>query len=583
MKKVEVINYADTEDNKDVLNNITSEKKSKECAYCRVSTDNKEQKTSFESQKSYYEEKIKNKQNTIFVGIYADEGISGAQAKKRPKFMEMISDAKLGKINRIWVKNISRFARNTIESLQYAMDLRKYGVSVFFEEENLDSLDPKNDFIFTILSATAQQELMNTSEHMKLGLKAKMGRGELVGTQAPYGYIYNKDTKQLIINEKEAKVVRLIFKLRREGNGCRRIANYLNEHGIPSVTGGKWINSTIVRMLKNEKYCGDLVQGKKYVADPISKKIMLNKGERNLYIVRDNHPAIVSKEEFEHVNAIVKESANKFNHDKIGKRIPNMNERYAFSSKIECGFCNHHYVRRVNNSKKRCRTTVWSCDTVIRKGKSKCPDSLSSIPEDTLKNIYVDAINHYIKKEESIIKEVLKDVTSLLNEKTKNVDFDKINKIIAGLNIQKERLISSYVQGIIEQDDLAKEKKRIDEDIAKYQSQIESVEENNQRQLDLKQQIKEISEILHSSKLEEFDDQLFRQTVDRIIVGGIDQNGEKDKNMITIIFNLSDSVVYDASLYARKRKNNHTYKNVRYVESLNVSTERSSQLPSTAL
>lgn len=573
MKKVEIINNTNKDIN--VLNDITYNKKSKECAYCRVSTDQFEQKISFESQKMYYENKIKNKQDAIFAGIYADEGISGAQARKRPKFLEMIADAKSGKINRIWVKNISRFARNTIEALQYAKDLRSYGVSVFFEEENLDSLDPKNDFIFTILSATAQQELINTSEHMKMGLKAKMGRGEFVGTAAPYGYIYNKDTKELIINEKEAEVVRLIFKLRREGNGCRRIANYLNDHNIPSATGGKWVNSTIVRMLKNEKYCGDLVQGKKYVVDPISKKIMLNKGEMNLYIVRNNHPAIITREEFDYVNTMVEESANKFNYNKIGKRVSNMNERYAFSSKIECGFCNRHYVRRINNPKNRYRTTVWSCDTVIRKGKSKCIDSLSSIPEDTLKNIYIDAINCYIEKDESIVNEVLKDVTELLNEKTNNVDFEKIKKVIAGLNIQKERLISLFVQGIINQEELEKEKIRIQDDINKYESQIEDVEEGKQRQLDLKKQLEEISDILHNSNLTEFDDQLFRQTVDKIIVGGINEQGEKDKNMVTIVFNLSDSMVYDASLYSRKSKKEYTYKNVRFVESLDEGVNQS--------
>lgn len=265
-------------------------RKIKVAAYARVSTDLEEQKTSFISQQQYYTKKISKEPNWIFTEVYADEGISGTQTLKRVNFLRMIEDAKNGKIDLILTKSISRFARNTIDTLKNVRLLKEHNVGVIFEEENINTLDMSGELLLTVLSSVAQQESETISSHIKLGLRMKKERGELVGFNGCYGYKCYTRENRLEIVEDEAVNVRKIFKWYLEGSGCREISQKLYENNILNRKGtNRWSASTIYGILHNEKYMGDVEQGKTFSINPLTHKRYINKGEEDKFYIKDHH------------------------------------------------------------------------------------------------------------------------------------------------------------------------------------------------------------------------------------------------------------------------------------------------------
>lgn len=224
-------------------------------AYCRVSTDSEDQLNSYRAQKAYYDEKIKGNDSWVFVGIYADEGISGTQDHKRVEFMRMINDALNGKFDIILTKSISRFARNTLDTLKYVRLLRDKNIGIIFEEENINTLEMTGELLLTILSSVAQQESENISEHVKLGIKMRREKGESVGYSKCYGYQYDSETKKLIVDDSEAEIVRFIFNRYCEGIGTLSIARELNTMKVKNPSGiYNWTDGSVLRIIKNEKY-----------------------------------------------------------------------------------------------------------------------------------------------------------------------------------------------------------------------------------------------------------------------------------------------------------------------------------------
>ena len=241
-------------------------------AYCRVSTDSEDQKGSYESQVQYYRDYISKNPDWQFVDIYADEAITGTQVEKRQDFQRLITDCLNGEIDYIVTKAIARFARNTLDTLKYVRLLKDKQIGVYFEEENIDTLTMDGELLLTILSSVAQQEVENISAHVKKGLKMKMQRGELVGGPRCLGYNFDWESREITINPEEAKIVRYIFDRYLEGIGGRVIARELEEQGIPSPRGNtSWADTTVLGIIKNEKYKGDVLQGKTFTVDPISK------------------------------------------------------------------------------------------------------------------------------------------------------------------------------------------------------------------------------------------------------------------------------------------------------------------------
>lgn len=275
--------------------------KERVAAYCRVSTEQEQQQDSFENQVATYKERITSNPEWEFAGIYADEGISGTRAEKRMGFLKMIEDAHAGKFDRLLTKSISRFARNVVDSLKYTRELKALGISIEFEEEHLNSMDPGAEMIFTILSAVAEQESRNISEHTKWGIRNGYRRGEYRQTIfGLYGYRKGEDGKPVIVGN-EAEVVRMIYKNYLDGMNSNEIAMNLNEMGILGKRGCEWQNGTVQSILENEKYKGDVYLQKGFVPNFMDHKTIKNEGQLEKYTLKDNHPAIVDRETWDAV------------------------------------------------------------------------------------------------------------------------------------------------------------------------------------------------------------------------------------------------------------------------------------------
>lgn len=323
-------------------------------AYCRVSTEREDQANSFESQQRYFREYIRRTEGWQLYKIYADEGLSGTSTKKRKAFNLMIADAREGKFQMILTKEISRFARNTLDSIYYTRELKKCGVGVFFLNDNINTLDPDAELRLTILSSIAQEESRRTSERVKWGQKRRMEQGVVFGTSM---LGYDVKNGEIYRNEEGAKVVcRIYDKFLIEGKGTYVIAKELREEGILPLRAKRWSSSVILRILRNEKYCGDLIQKKTYTPDYLTHEKRYNYGEEEYVMVTDHHAPIVTREVFNQVQVVLDSRARK-----IASK-ERESSRYAFSGKILCGSCGRCYVARSRVRKDGSLYLVWRCN-----------------------------------------------------------------------------------------------------------------------------------------------------------------------------------------------------------------------------
>ena len=312
------------------------EKRKRVAAYCRVSTDNEDQANSFESQQRYFKQYIERNPDWELYEIFADEGISGTSTKKRKEFNRMIACAKNGDFDLIITKEISRFARNTLDSIYYTRDLKKHGVGVIFMNDNINTLDGDAELRLAIMSSIAQEESRKTSERVKWGQKRQMEQGVVFG-RSMLGYDV-KDGK-MTINEEGAKIVRLIFhKFMNEGKGTHVIARELREEGIEPMRVKEWQNTVILRVIRNEKYCGDLLQKKYRTTDYLTHRKVPNDGTEAQFCLRDHHEAIVSRTQFEAVQAELARRAG------LAADKGRFSARYWYSGKIRCGACGKSFT-----------------------------------------------------------------------------------------------------------------------------------------------------------------------------------------------------------------------------------------------
>ena len=359
-------------------------------AYCRVSTDQDEQLSSYENQVRYYREYIN--QNPLYelVGIYADEGISGINTKRRTEFNRLISDCRQGKIDRIIVKSISRFSRNTLDCLIFVRELKELGIGVTFEKENIDSLDAKGEVLLTILSSLAQDESRSISENATWGIRKKFERGEVrVNTTKFMGYDKDENGK-LIINPEQAETVKFIYQKFLEGFSPESIAKYLNENDIPGWTGkANWYPSAIQKMLQNEKYKGDALLQKTFTVNFLTKKRSANDGQVNQYYVEDSHEAIIDKETWELVQLeLARRKAFREEHQLNFYIMQNKDN--PFTSKVFCAECGSAFGRK-NWTTSRGKRKVWQCNNRYKvKGLIGCQNN--HIDEGTLEKAVVMAV-----------------------------------------------------------------------------------------------------------------------------------------------------------------------------------------------
>ena len=333
---------------------INQQKKRRVAGYARVSTDHDDQFTSYAAQVDYYTNYIKGRDDWKFVEVYTDEGITGTSTKHREGFKRMVADALDGKIDLIVTKSVSRFARNTVDSLTTIRQLKEKGIEVYFEKENIWTFDGKGELLLTIMSSLAQEESRSISENCTWGQRKRFADGKVsVPFQRFLGYDRGPDGN-LVVNREQAVIVKRIYSLFLQGMTYHGIADNLTKDGIPTPGGKKkWSISTVKSILSNEKYKGDALLQKSYTVDFLTKKTKVNKGEIPQYYVEDNHEAIIDSEVFEMVQReMAKRGKGKKYHSGV----------HAFSTKIKCGECGSWYGSKVWHSNTKYRKTVWQCN-----------------------------------------------------------------------------------------------------------------------------------------------------------------------------------------------------------------------------
>ena len=359
-------------------------RRKKVAAYARVSVEKDASLHSLAAQISHYSSLIQSRKDWEYAGVYADEGLSGTKAN-RPEFQRLLQDCRAGKIDMVLVKAISRFARNTVTMLETVRELKTLGVDVFFEKENIHSMSGDGELMLTILASFAQAEAQSVSENCRWRIKKNFENGIPVGVFI-YGYKMRKGTFTII--PEEAEIVRLIFKLFLEGMGRVAIATYLNEKGIPSPEGGIWHPGMLYYILRNEKYVGDLVLQKYYTKDYLTKKKIVNHGERAFYFVDNNHTGIIDRWTYDQVQLEIDKRASKYSPGKAGgaedkqDNLRRPDGKYLFTGKIVCGVCGKPFCRKKANAGTEYVKAAWTCKQYAMYGTKGCASR--RIPEKVL-------------------------------------------------------------------------------------------------------------------------------------------------------------------------------------------------------
>ncbi len=414
-------------------------------AYCRVSTDDEEQLTSYEAQKNYYTDKIMTNKEWTMAGIFADEGITGTSARKRPEFLRMIRQCKQGKIDIVLTKSISRFARNTVDCLNYVRALKELGIAVIFEKENMNTLEVDSEILITMLGAFAQSESESISANVRWGIRQAMKEGKVtIQYKYLYGYRKGDDGKPEIIPN-QAEVVRKIYDLFLSGTPVRGIQEYLNTSAVPNINGEpKWARSAIDSILTNEKYCGDVLLQKTYIDDCINKKVKKNTGQLPMYLVQNHHEGIISRETFDTAQAeLARRSAGK---SPSKKNAPTGRSRYsskyALSNRLYCGECGTRYQRCTWRNRDGSKRIVWRCVSRVDYGNKYCHDS-PTLDEELLHRAILAAINSAVKDKDTIIYNLKSAMEKELAPVAgQQLSLSEIDNLLEQLNIEFSKVLA---------------------------------------------------------------------------------------------------------------------------------------------
>ena len=527
-------------------------------AYCRVSTDSEDQLNSYKSQVQYYTSLIKKKSDWIFAGIYADEAITGTQVTKREDFQRLINDCVNGEIDMVITKSISRFARNTLDTLKYVRLLKEQNIAVFFEDEKINTLTMDGELLLVVLSSVAQQEVENISANVKKGLKMKMQRGELVGFQGCLGYDYNKEDKSITINEEEAEIVRYIFNRYIEGAGGMVISRELRNLGYKTKRGGtSWPETTIIGIIKNEKYKGDILMGKTFTVDPISKRRLDNFGEEDRFYIRDHHEPIISEEVFEKAQEILQRRSKARSLREDGKR-EKFSRQYAFSCLLECGFCGSTLSRRSWHSGTQYNKIIWQCVTSTKKGKKFCPDS-KGIAESTIEQAFIESYRLLCANDKDVLDEFLKRTEETLCDSNAAKQLVKVERELQSIEMKRSKLVDMRLDEEIDKNTYDAKSAELATKAAQLEAERQSLQETEKTEKDVKRRITVFRKTLEQHNvLETFDRYVFESIIEKVIVGGYDENGEKDPAMLTFIYKTGLKNSMDSRSFRKPRKNRIT-------------------------
>ena len=363
-------------------------------AYCRVSTKKDEQLGSYENQKAYYTEKIMANPDWTMADIFADEGITGTSACKRKDFLRMIRQCRKGKIDMILAKSVSRFARNTVDTLSYTRELRSMGIPVIFEEQNINSIYPESEFLITIHGAFAQSESEGISSRVKWGIRQSMRTGRAnIQYKTLLGYEKGPDG-EMVVNAEQAETVRKIYELYLSGQTLRNIKETLETGGFKNSAGTmEWTTSNLRTILSDEKYCGDVLLQKTFIQDCISKKVIKNTGQLPMYLIQNHHEAIIPRDRFDaaQVELVRRKTLTSSTKKSAPTGMSRYSGKYALSGLLFCGECGTAY-RRVVWTQHGEKRAVWRCSSRLDYGKKYCKES-PTLDESPLRQAVLAAIN----------------------------------------------------------------------------------------------------------------------------------------------------------------------------------------------
>lgn len=478
-------------------------------AYARVSTNSEEQATSYEAQVKYYTEYIQSKDEWAFVDVYTDKGITGTSTKKREGFNQMVQDALAGKIDLIITKSVSRFARNTVDSLTTIRLLKERGVEVYFEEQNIYTLDSKGELLLTIMSSIAQEESRSISENVTWGQRKRFADGKV--TMAYKQFLgYRRGGNGLPeIEPEQAKTVRRIYKLFLEGQTPYGIKRLLENEGIPSPAGKKiWQTGTILSILANEKYKGDALLQKTFCTDFLTKKMKVNEGEVPQYYVENSHPAIVSAEMFDMVQ---EEMAHRKN---AGKQH---NGTSCFSGRIFCGCCGGMYGSKVWHSNDKYRRVIWQCN---EKFKDEHHCSTPNLTEAVIQEKFLSAFNQLLTRRNFIeqnIKSIVDFLTDTTALKSEAAELHSEMEIVTGL---MKQVIAQNASMVLDQEEYAQRYNAMAERYQKAADRHRAIEEEYARRTTKRKSLMAFATRLMDSdeKVTEFTPELWNAMVEKVTV-----------------------------------------------------------------
>lgn len=496
--------------------------------YARVSTDMNEQEESYEKQREYFENYIKLRPEWNYVEGYADQGISGTKAQQRPEFMRMIEDCRKGKINRILVKSISRFARNTVDTLHYIQELKELGVSVWFETQGIDTMTPNGEVLITILAALAEQESRTISTNVKWGYQKRFKDGKVI---INHRFIlgYTKVGKEYVVVEDEAKIVRRIFLDYLSGKSARQICDELNQEGTPTKRGCEWTPSTVLNMLSNEKYTGNAILGKTFQVDVLSKARVKNKGQGTLYYVENSHPGIISQEVFDMVQ---KEKERRLSlRSSVNTGKGKYSSKYPLSGLLVCGDCGSKFRRYGRTIASGEFITTWVC-IQHQKDISKC----KMLP---LKEVDVlEAYKRVVTRFSGDLADVLDVVKESINEelKAENIaDLTPVRERLTETRKQIMELFKDKKAGAITNEEYNKKYDELSRVVRKLEEEEKNISANNTNDYIRKEQLKEINAILSDESVDLLDSQIMRTLLNCIKV--------IDKHTVEFQFNCNLNII----------------------------------------
>lgn len=467
--------------------------------------------------------------------------------------MKMMQDATQNKFDMIITKSISRFGRNTVDTLKYVRALKEKGIAIYFEEERINTLEISGEIMLTVLSAMAQQESENISSHVKLGLQMKLKRGELIGYNGCLGYVYDKESKQISVNYEEAEIVRYIFERYCQGVGCTTIAKELTTMKYRTPTGKKkWHESTIRGILKNEKYKGDVLQGKTYTTDPISHRRVVNMGEENMYYMQEHHEPIISERMFNQVQEILQKRGGVRG---FGRRKGNFSRKYPFNSRLYCGFCDSLLTRRNWHSGTKNSIIVWHCMEFVKHGKENCPHC-KAIKESIIEEAFTQSYKLLCDSNKELIQTFLNEMEEIIQEESNESSIKRLEEQKQILKEKIDKLIDLNLDGTISTEILQEKKARLQNKINKIQKEQEHLQLEIEDSMSLNQGLNKFKTLFKDNEImPNFDKDVFELMIEKVIIGEKDCKGKVNPRVITFILKSGNEIKCEEDKNSTAEKN----------------------------